>query len=83
MKCKNLSKKLTLNKTTVTNLSNVELKLAKGGDDTVYPCIYSAPQIVCISEPPGDSCQGCTATCNNCGGGGGSGNESCVGIVGC
>lgn len=74
MNAKSLKKKLVLNKTTVSDLNRKEMKSAKGGDDTIYPCVYSAPQIICMTEPPGYTCGTCYNTCNGCGGTGGGGS---------
>ena len=69
MKTKKLSKKLTLNKSTISNLSEGTQQKIKGGIYSVYPCEISAPQIVC------DSVGG--FTCYDCGDTVGCGTETC------
>lgn len=76
MNPKSLKKKLVLNKTTVSDLNRKEMKDVKGGDATIYPCEYSAPQIICMTELPGYTCGTCYETCNG-GGGGGSAQDTC------
>jgi len=63
MKTRKLNKKLALNKSTISNLSNILPEGTKArikGGNSIYPCEISAPQIIC------DSIDG--FTCNNCGG---------------
>jgi natural product precursor len=39
MKTKKFNKKLGLNKTTISNLSNNQMRAMKGGVQTDYPCV--------------------------------------------
>ena len=54
MKIKDLSKKLVLNKTTIANLENEEMKNVKGGAWTInYTCYPSCLSVghLCFDEP--------------------------------
>lgn len=52
----------------LTSLKEDEKAKIKGGDETIFPCEISAPQIICNSQD-GYTCIFCTNTCNGCGGG--------------
>jgi hypothetical protein len=66
----------------VTNLQDEDKEKVKGGDDTIYPCAISAPQIVCMTDPHAYTCGTCYETCAGCGGTGGSNDYSCACIDG-
>lgn len=50
----------------LTSLQKEEKAKIKGGDETIYPCEISAPQIICNTEPDGFTCANCDTDYNTC-----------------
>ena len=63
MKPKKLSKKLGLNKKTIADLNNGEMKNAYGREQDIYRTTYAFPD--CVTCPTCQTCQTCE-TCQSC-----------------
>ncbi|MCU0286066.1 MAG: class I lanthipeptide [Acidobacteria bacterium] len=61
---KNLIKKLTLNKETVSNLNKNAMHSVRGGEETDYTCFISYCNSGCMSMCETECYYSCLATCN-------------------
>ena len=64
MKVKKFSKKLTLNKKTIANLNPNELKVVRGGDDTLICPPPTKHSICCTIDV--HTCDTCFTYCGTC-----------------